>query len=39
MEATYESRCGACDRTIREGDEIEQVDGEWCHAGCASEEE
>lgn len=39
MIAEYESRCGICDETIHEGDEIEQVDGEWCHAECAEREQ
>lgn len=35
-EATYETRCPACDQPIHEGDKIElNADQEWCHEGCA----
>jgi len=38
VEAQFTGRCGICDLAIRPGDEIEQVEGEWCHADCAEGE-
>ena len=37
MKATRTSRCGICDATIEEDDEIKLVDGEWCHDDCEEE--
>lgn len=36
--ADFDSQCGLCDERIREGDEIENVEGEWVHAQCARDE-
>jgi hypothetical protein len=38
IEATHESRCGACGKMIYEGDPIEQCEGEWVHEQCALDE-
>jgi hypothetical protein len=38
IEATFESECLLCERTIYEGDGIVCVDDEWLHAECAEEE-
>ena len=37
--ARHASRCGCCDGWVRPGDHIVEVDGEWCHTGCAEEQE
>jgi hypothetical protein len=37
IKAQFQSRCGWCDETIYEGDDIEKVEGEWCHKDCANE--
>lgn len=37
--AMYESRCGNCDRPIREGDEIGMIDDEWCCKACVEKED
>lgn len=37
MIATFNTRCGHCENPIMEGDEIEQYEGEWLHAGCVEE--
>lgn len=37
-EATYDSRCPACDELIFVGDEITpDDDGEWVHVACVDE--
>ena len=35
--ARFPSRCGLCDELIYEGDEIEQIDDEWCHSDCVAD--
>lgn len=35
--ATYESRCGYCDETIYENDEIVNCEGAWIHKNCATD--
>ena len=36
FEATFESRCPACDEMIREGNKVVlNVDEEWIHEDCA----
>lgn len=37
VKASFESRCGLCDGSIAEGDDIVKVDDEWVHADCAVE--
>lgn len=36
--ASFTSRCGLCDESIHEGDDITLYEGEWCHADCVLEE-
>lgn len=38
IEAAHSSRCGIGDHTIRSGDLIVEIDGEWCCAECAEED-
>lgn len=37
--ARHKSRCGICDSLIWPEEEIVEVDGGWCHADCAEEDE
>jgi len=37
--ARFPGRCGLCDEPIHVDDEIEELDGEWCHAACVEDEE
>jgi hypothetical protein len=36
--AKYDGRCGICEEPFGEGDEVEFVDDELCHAECAEED-
>lgn len=37
--AQYQSVCGHCGHLIVTDEEIVEIDGEWCHADCAPEDD
>ena len=37
MKARFDGRCGLCQGSIREGDDIVEVEGEWVHESCADD--
>lgn len=34
----FSKQCGLCEREVQQGDDIVNVDDEWCHADCAEDE-